>query len=230
MCRRVRGRFETCPYGCFLVAGGGSAPSLCLSPGGGEIGRLGEAGELFEVLEVSEDLFEELLVVLGCGAGLGLVVTTVAGGAVVARRSVAAGGAVFFRHVGSEEHHQEGRRGVGLLCALEEHDFKQVGVPEDGYFESIVESEGIFDLPMPGGADGYARIIGGDADGAGRGELVEIDGLQDPCIAIFGGEVVEPDAEIAFEFVGLLLGGDSDCCEINGHWGSGERRKNYVGV
>ena len=36
-CRGGMGRFETCPYG-FVVGGSGKAPSLCLSPGGGEIG------------------------------------------------------------------------------------------------------------------------------------------------------------------------------------------------
>ena len=124
-----------------------------------------------------------------------VVVTVVVGGAAVARGAIATGGAVLFGHVGSKEHHQEGRRGVGLLSALEEHDFKHVCVPEDGYFEPIVEPEGVFGLPLPGGADGYVRIIGGEAYGAGPGKFVEIDGLQEPCVAVFGGEVVEPDAE-----------------------------------
>ena len=84
---------------------------------------------------------------------MSIVVIMVVGGAVVARGAAATGGAVFFGQLGPEEHHQQGRRGVRLLGSLEEHDFEQVGVPEDGYFESIVESEGIFDLPLPGGAD-----------------------------------------------------------------------------
>jgi len=92
-----------------LVGGGGNAPSLCLSPGGGEIGRLGEASELFQVLEVSQDLFEEFSVVLGGGIGLGVVVTTVVAGVVVARGAAAAGGAVLFGHMDASEHHQEGR-------------------------------------------------------------------------------------------------------------------------
>ena len=104
----IMGRFETCPYRR-LVGGDGSIPSLCLSPGRGEIGRLGEAGELFEVLEVSQDLFEEFSVVLGNGGGLGVVVTMVGGGAAVARGAAATGGAVLFGHMGSGEHHQEGR-------------------------------------------------------------------------------------------------------------------------
>ena len=164
VCRRVMGRFGvcTCQWSFF---GGRGVPSLCLSPGGGEIGtrsvffsgrgeigvyvfaltvllflgergkdwRLGEASELFQVLEVLEDGFQEISVVLGSGVGLLVVVTMVVGGAAVAWCAAAAtGGAVFFGHVCSEEHHQEGRRGVGLLSALEEHDFEHVGVPEDG--------------------------------------------------------------------------------------------------
>ena len=262
--------------GARLLGGGvivecGNAPSLCLSPGGGEMGmssvffpgggemgmgsvllpgggeimgrietcpfgcgvRLGEAGELFQVLEVLEDRFQKFLVVLGCGGGVR--VTVVAAGIVVPRGATATGGAILFGHVGSEEHHQEGRRGVGLLGALEEHDFEHVGVPEDGYFEPLAESEDIVGLPLAGSADGHARIIGGEADDTGIRELFEIDGLKYPSFAVFGREVVESDSKVAFEFGGLVVGADAECLEGGqGFWviGAGcweERRKYYVG-
>ena len=111
--------------------------------------------------------------------------------------------------MGTEEHHQEGRRGVGLLGSLEEHDFEDVGVAEDGYFESLVESEGVVGLPLPSGRDGYASLIGGEADDTGLGECFEIYGLKNPSFAVFGGEVAEPDTEVAFEFGGLVFGADA---------------------
>ena len=209
----IMGRIETCPFGCGV--------------------RLGEAGELFQVLEVLEDRFQKFLVVLGCGGGVR--VTVVAAGIVVPRGATATGGAILFGHVGSEEHHQEGRRGVGLLGALEEHDFEHVGVPEDGYFEPLAESEDIVGLPLAGSADGHARIIGGEADDTGIRELFEIDGLKYPSFAVFGREVVESDSKVAFEFGGLVVGADAECLEGGqGFWviGAGcweERRKYYVG-
>ena len=247
-----------------VVVGWGSAPSLCLSSAGGEIGvsrvfflrlgeiggrfetgtyrgrvdrgrigvgvyghvvRLGEASELFQVLEVLEDRFQKFAVVLGCCGRLWVVVVA-AGIIVVPRGAAATGGAVLFGHVGTEEHHQEGRRGVGLLGPLEEHDFEHVGVPEDGYFQPLVEAEGIVGLPLPSGTDGHARIIGGEADDTGLGEYFEIYGLKYPGLAVFGGEVAKLDTEVAFEFGGLVVGADTECLEGGWHWE--ERRRNCV--
>ena len=184
------GRFGVCTCGWSFFGGGIGAYVFTLTPVSsmgqaltlslGERGkdwRIGESGELFQVLEVLEDRFQEFLVVLGSGVGLWVVVTMMVGGVVVPWGAAATGGAVLFGHVGSEEHHQEGWRGAGLLSASEEHELEHVGVPEDGYFESIVEPEGVFDLPLPGGTDGYPCIIGGEAGGPGPGELVEVDGL-----------------------------------------------------
>ena len=72
---------------------------------------------------------------------------------VVPRGAVAAGGTVFFGQVRSEEHCEEGRRGFGLSDLLDEDDLDLFGVFEDGYFEALVESEGVVGLPCAGGAD-----------------------------------------------------------------------------
>lgn len=100
---------------------------------------------------------------------------------------------------------------------MEEHDFEHVGVTEDGYFEPLVEAEGVVSLPLPGGSDGYVRIIGGEGDDTGAGELLEIDRLSYPGLAVIGGEVVEPDSEIAFELGGVALGVDAELLEEGGH-------------
>ena len=111
--------------------------------------RLGQAGEEFEVLEVSADVFKGVAVFFG-SFRLGVVVVVALA---VARGAVAAGGAVFFRQVRSEEHCEEGRRGFGLPDLLEEDDLDLFGVFEDGYFETLVEAEGVVGLPCAGGAD-----------------------------------------------------------------------------
>ena len=139
--------------------------------------------------------------------------------AVVTRGAAATGGAVLLRHLGAGEHHQECCRGAGRLGTLEEHDFEHVGVMEDGYFESLVEAEGVVGLPVPGGPDGYVRIIGREGDETGTGELFEIDRLPYPSLAVIGGEVVEPDSEIAFELGGVALGVDAELLEEGGHGG-----------
>ena len=71
---------------------------------------------------------------------------------------VAAGGAVFFGQVRSEEHCEEGRRGFGLSDLLDEDDLDLLGVFEDGYFEALVESEGVVGLPCAGGG-GLRRLL-----------------------------------------------------------------------
>ena len=88
---------------------------------------------------------------------------------------------------------------------------------EDGYFESLVEAEGVVGLPVPGSPDGYVRIIGREGDETGAGELFEIDRLPYPSLAVIGGEVVEPDSEIAFELGGVALGVDAELLEEGGH-------------
>ena len=215
-----------------MLIGGGNGVGLY----GHEV-RLGEAGELFEVLEVTSHVFKEVFVVLGRGGRLRVVVTMVVAAAVVARGAATTGGAVLFGHLGADEHHQEGRRGVGRLGALEEHDFEHVGVTEDGYFESPVEAEGVVGLPLPGGSDGYVGLIGGEADGAGAGKPFEIDGLPNPRVAVFGSEVIEADAEVAFELGGFVFGVDAEFLDEGGHgcWVLGarcweERREYCVGV
>ena len=94
---------------------------------------------------------------------------------------------------------------------------------EDGYFESLVEAEGIVGLPVPGGPDGYVRIIGREGDETGTGELFEIDRLPYPSLAVIGGEVVEPDSEIAFELGGVALGVECRVVGRGGAWVLGAR-------
>ena len=105
-------------------------------------------------------------------------------------------GAVFFGHLGSEEHGEECRRGVGLSRALEEQDIDLFGVFEDGYFEPLVEAEGVFGLPLPGFTDRDACGARGVGEGMSLGVLVEVEGLLSPCVAVLGGEVAEADAEV----------------------------------
>ena len=124
VCRRVMGRFGVCTCGWpFFGSGiGAYVFTLTLTLSLGERvrdWRLGESGELFQVLEVLEDRFQEFSVVLGSGVGLWVVVTMMIGWVVVPWGAAATGGSVLFGHVGSEEHHQEGWRGAGLLSASE---------------------------------------------------------------------------------------------------------------
>ena len=100
-------------------------------------------------MDVSADVFEGVAVFLGCFR-LGIVVVVMM---VVPRGVAAASGAVFFGQVRSEEHCEEGRRGFGLSDLLEEDDLDFLGVFEDGYFETVVEAEGVFGLPCSGGTD-----------------------------------------------------------------------------
>ena len=148
---------------------------------------------------------------------------------VVPRGAVAAGGAVFFGQVRSEEHGKEGRRGFRLSDLLEEDDFDFLGVFEDGYFETVVESEGVVGLPCSGGAEGDSGSARGVCEGAGASVLIEVEGLAIPGVGVLGCEVVEADAEVEFELGGFVGGGDAQVCE-EGHGKKVERRKYCVGV
>ena len=79
------GRIEVWPYRCLLGRGGimDRCPYRCGV-------RLGEAGELFQVLEVLEDRFQKLAVVLGCCRRLWVVI--VAAGIIVVPRGATATG------------------------------------------------------------------------------------------------------------------------------------------
>ena len=175
-----KGRFETCPYGCLVgggeigsVVGCGSAPSLCLSPVGGEIG-VGFVREVLELFELALDVREGRLVVVGWGRRVFrvLVVAAVVVAVVVAGGCATTGGAVFFGHLGSEERGHKGCRGVGLPSAFEEQHFHVVGVFEDGIVQSLVEAEGVVGLPLSGGGEGDVSGAGGVGGRSGLGELV----------------------------------------------------------
>ena len=199
--RVIGGRFGVCTCG-WQFFGGGETPSLCLSPAGGEIGRLGYAGEVFELLDVLADVVEGFAVFLGC-FGPGVVVVVMMA---VSRGGNAPGGAVFFGHLRAGEHHEEGRRAVGLSGVLEEYEVDLLGVFEDGQLEAIVEAEGVLGLPFSDSADGDAGSARGASEGPGLGVESEVDGLSFPRLALLGCEVVEAEAEILFELGGLLGG------------------------
>ena len=250
--------------GAVIVGWGGGAPSLYLSPGGGEIGMgsifsgggeigmgsifsgggeigmgsifsgggeiggvglgrgvsLVDSGESLQVFEFTTEVSEGLRMIVGYGRIRVLVVVAVV---VVTRGAAATGGAVLFGHLAANERGQERRRGVGLSSALQEQDFEHVGVPEDGNFESCLEAEGVVGLPMQGCGDGYTGFIGSEAYDVGPSVLIEIYRLPYPGVAIFGSEVYEPDAEVAFEFGGLVFGADSEFLEegVHGFWDLG---------
>ncbi|MYB50111.1 MAG: hypothetical protein F4X72_12750 [Dehalococcoidia bacterium] len=89
---------------------------------------------------------------------------------------------------------------------LVEHEVDSLGVFEDCQLESIVEAEGVFGLPCSDGSDGDARGVRGAGVGASLGVQAEVDGLLFPSLALVVCEVVEADAEVAFELGGLLGG------------------------
>ena len=206
----IGGRFETCPYRCWV--GWGEIGVGWFSLSGGEIGDVGlgrgvslaHRGLSFEVFEFPAEVGKGRLVVVGCG-WLGVVVAVV-----VSRGAAATGGAVLFGHLGAKEHGQQHWRGFGLPDVLEEHHFDLVGELEKGYFHSPVEAEDVVGLPPLGGVDGDTRHPGGLADGMGQGVLVEVDGLISPDVAVLRGEFLEADAEDAFELDGVEGGGDSE--------------------
>ena len=89
---------------------------------------------------------------------------------------------------------------------LEDDEVEPFGVFEDCQLEAIVEAEGVFGLPCSDGSDGDARAVRGVGVGARLGVQAEVDGLPFPSLALVECEVVEADAEVAFELGGLLGG------------------------